>query len=136
MPIFPDRENPPDVPALEEVLGPAAALFVEIEQHIQQKCGRVEHEWNYYTRAAGWTLALAVQDRRVFHLLPQAGCFTLVFTFGREAAARAAAAGLPPEYIAAIENARDHAEGRTIRFDVVTAEDAAVAKELINLKLS
>ena len=133
--VFEDKLKQPTSMELDEVLGEAAALLENIEQHLLAEFGEVTHEWKFYGKKAGWTLAIAHKKRRVFHLIPQAGFFTVVFTLGKQAVLAAQHSGLPEEILSAIAEAREYAEGRSIRLDVATADDVAVVKQLIALKM-
>ena len=93
-------------------------------------------EWKFYGKKAGWTLALAHKKRRVFHLIPQSGFFTAVFTLGKQAVVAAQHSGLPEEILSAIADAREYAEGRSIRLNVATPDDVAVVKQLSVLKMA
>jgi len=134
--VFEDRSKEPTLSELYEVLGETAAYLKDIEQYLQDQLGELTHEWKFYSKQAGWTLALAHEGRRVFHLIPHAGLFTVVFTLGQRAVTAAQESDLPQDVLSAIENARQYAEGRSVRFDVTTSEDVAVVKQIIVIKMS
>jgi hypothetical protein len=85
---------------------------------------------------AGWTLALAHRGRRVFHLTPHSGFFTVVFTLGDRAVTTAMRSNLPEEILSAIKSARKYAEGRSFPIDVTVADDVAVVLQLASIKMS
>ena len=126
--IFDDKSKQPTASELDEVLGEASALLEDIEQHLVDQFGEVTREFKFYSKKAGWTMALKHRDRRVFHLIPQSGLFTVVFTLGKRAVSAAQKSALPEEIKAAIQDAREYVEGRSIRFDVRTVEDVAIVK--------
>jgi len=134
--VFDDKLKQPTSIELDEVLGEATALLQEIEQHLVAEFGEVTREWKFYGKKAGWTLAIAHKKRRVFHLIPQSGSFTVVFTLGKQAVLAAQHSGLPEEILSAIAEAREYVEGRSIRLDVATPDDVAVVKQLIALKMA
>ena len=61
--------------------------------------------------------------------------FTVVFVLGKRAVSAAQKSGLPEEVKAAIEDAREYVEGRSIRLDVRTVEDVAIVKQIITIKM-
>lgn len=136
MSVFEDKSQQPTTLALDEALGETAALLEEIEQHLVAEFGEATREWKFYGKKAGWTLAIAHKKRRVFHLIPQAGFFTVVFTLGKQAVLAAQHSGLPEEVLSAIADAREYVEGRSIRLDVATPDDVVVVKQLIALKMA
>ncbi len=134
--VFDDKSKEPTSAKLDKALGETATLLKNIEQHLLDQSGELTHEWKFYSKKAGWTLALAHKGRRVFHLIPQSGLFTVVFTLGKRAVSASQESSLPEEILSAIESAREYVEGRSIRLDVTTTEDVAVVKQLVAIKMS
>lgn len=134
--VFDDKSKEPTSIQLDEALGDTAALLKRIEQRLIGQLGEITREWKFYGKKAGWTLALAHGGRRVFHLIPHSGSFTVVFTLGKRAASAAMRSNLPQETLSAIGSARDYAEGRSIQIDVNTTGDVAVVLKLVAIKMS
>jgi len=134
--IFDEKSKQPTKSDLYAVLGEAAVWLKDIEQYLADRFGEVTHEFKFYSKKAGWTMALVHKKRRVFHLVPRAGSFEVVFTLGERAVAAAQKSGLSDEVVAGIKSARKYAEGRLVRLDVVTAKDVAVVKQLIAIKMT
>lgn len=134
--IFDDKEKTPTSSELDKALGKNIALLKKIEQHLFDQFGETTREWKFYGKKAGWTLALLHNGRRVLHLIPRSGLFTVVFTLGKRAVMVSRSSDLPAEILSAIESAREYAEGRSIRFDVTSSEDVAIVRRLIAIKMS
>ncbi len=135
-PVFPDKSQTPSSQDLDAALGGAAFLLKEIEAYLDT-CGHNPfREWKFYSKAAGWTVAIRVKKRTVFHLLPGNDRFTVVFTLGRSAVAAAAEIALPKVISALIANARVYAEGRSFRFDVASQADVLSVTKLVGVKLA
>jgi hypothetical protein len=134
--IFDDKSKTPTSSELDNALGESAALLREIEQNFSEQFGEIIREWKFYGKKAGWTLALLSKNRRILHVIPRAGLFTVVFTLGKQAVLVSQASDLPEKILTAIENARDYAEGRSIRFDVSSADDANLVRQLAFIKMS
>lgn len=134
--IFDDKSKAPMTSEIEAALGKTAALLKNIEQQLIEEYGEIIREWKFYSKKAGWTLALVYKERRVFHLIPRTGLFTVVFTLGNRAVSAARGSGLPGVILSEIENAREYAEGRSIRFDVTSVEDVAIVMQLAKIKMS
>ena len=134
--VFDDKAKEPTSSELYKAVGETATLLKDIEQHLADEFGDLTHEWKFYGRKAGWTLALGHKGRRMLHLIPRSGLFTVVFTLGKRAVSACQESDLPEEILSAIENARDYAEGKSIRFDVATSEDVAVVMQLAAIKMS
>lgn len=134
--IFDDKSKTPTSSELFKALGETATLLKSIEQYLRDQLGEITHEWKFYGKKAGWTLALVHKDRRVFHLIPRLGLFTVVFTLGKRAVAASQGSGLPTDILSAIESAREYAEGRSIRLDVTSATDIAILRQLMAIKMA
>lgn len=134
--IFDDKSKEPTMAELYEVLGDAADLLQDIERHLRSEYGELTYEWKFYSKKAGWTLALARKRRRLCHLIPQSGFCEVVFTLGRRAVLAAQASDLPDRVLSALTDAREYAEGRSIRIVVEHAEDVTVVKRLIAVKMA
>ena len=134
--IFDDKSKAPTSTELDKALGKTAALLKEIEQHLFDQFGEITREWKFYGKKAGWTLALIYQDRRILHLIPRSGLFTVVFTLGKRAVLASQESDLPVEILSALENAREYAEGRSIRFDVISTKDVKIVRQLVAIKMS
>jgi hypothetical protein len=134
--IFDDKSKAPTLSELDKALGKTTALLREIEQHLSDQFGEITREWKFYGKKAGWTLALAYKDRRVLHLIPRSGLFTVVFTLGKRAVLISQQSDLPARVLSAIENAHEYAEGKSIRWDVLSKEDVAIVRQLVAIKMS
>ncbi len=134
--VFHNKAKEPTASELDKALGETAMLLKNIEQHVLEQYGELTHEWKFYSRKAGWTLALALKGRRVLHVIPQSSLFTVVFTLGKRAVSTALESNLPDGIMSAIESAREYAEGRSIRIDVTTADNVAIVKQLVAIKMS
>ncbi len=135
-PVFPDKARQPTSEDLRAVLGSAASLLGEIEEFLEAGGRRPRRAWKFYSKAAGWTVAVASNERTVFHLLPHEGAFTVVFTFGQRAVDAAREAALPAGIATLIEEAQVYAEGRSFRFAVGSRADVASVLELVRIKLA
>jgi len=134
--IFNEKAIAPTSSELDNALGETATLLKNIEQHLLTQFGEITREWKFYGKKAGWTLALVYQDRRVLHLIPRSGFFTVIFTLGKRAALASQESDLPVEILSAIEIAREYTEGRSIRFDVTSTEDVTIVRQLVAIKMS
>ena len=134
--VFSEKSEMPDSAALDAALGKSSALLKDIEEHVLDQFGPPDHEWKFYSKTAGWTMALVHGGRRIFHLIPLSGLFTVVFTLGDRAVTVAMESSLPDEVKSEIDGARKYAEGRSIRHGVSTAADVEIVKQLVTIKLA
>ena len=135
-PVFPNKLSQPTPGDLSAVLGRSASLLEEIENFLVVGDHSPGREWKFYSKAAGWTLALKSKKRNVLHLLPHEGSFTVVFTFGERAVEACRGADLPDSILALIEGARVYAEGRSFRFPVSSPVDVSNVVKLLQIKLA
>jgi len=134
--IFDDKSQAPTVPELEKALGKSTALLKNIEADLGDQLGEIKREWKFYSKKAGLTFALIHRGRRLFHLIPRSGFFTLVITLGTKAVLESRTIGLPTEIISAIENTKEYAEGKSIHLDISSEKDITSVKKLVMLKVS
>ena len=134
--IFSDKTIQPSSTALDAALGKSSVFLIDIEQHILDQFGSLSHEWKFYSKKAGWTLALVHNGRRLFHLIPQTGRFIAVFTLGDRAVSIVKESSLPIAVKSDIASARKYVEGRSLRCEVNTSADAGIVKQLVVIKLS
>jgi hypothetical protein len=121
---------------LDELLSESAALLQDIEAFLLDHCAGWTLEWKYYGKQAGWTAAYEFNGRRIFHLIPQAGHFTVVFVLGKRAVSACRESRLPEAIKSSVESAREYVEGRSVRVDIRTRKDIAIAKQLAAIKLA
>jgi Protein of unknown function (DUF3788) len=121
---------------LDELLSECAALLQDIEAFLLDHCSGWTPEWKFYGKRAGWTVSYGFKGRRIFHLIPQAGHFTMVFVLGKRAVSACRESRLPEAIKSTIESAREYVEGRSVRVDVRTRKDVTAAKQLVAIKLA
>ena len=133
--IFEDKSEIPSTSELEKALGKSNILLKNIEKHLQNEPGEIEREWKFYSKKAGWTFALVHRGKRLLHLIPRSGFFTVVVTLGMKAAEASEKIGLPPHILSAIGEAKQYAEGKSVRLDIRSENDVKPVKQLLYLKL-
>jgi hypothetical protein len=133
--FFGDKSKPPTVLELEKALGKSNSLLKTIEANLLEQFGAIEREWKFYSKKAGWTFALVYKGHRLLHLIPRSGFFTVVITLGMKAVLASRTIGLPSEILSAIENAREYAEGKSIRIDISSEKDVLPVTQLIAIKV-
>ena len=134
--IFSDKAKSPAVSELEKALGKSMMLLKSIELHLQDQSGKIEREWKFYNKKAGWTFSLMHNGRRLLHIIPRSGFFTVVITLGMKAVLASKTVGLPQHILSAIENSQQYAEGKSIRLDINSKNDIEPVKQLLSLKVS
>lgn len=135
-PVFPDKSQQPSSADLYAVLGSATPMLQEIKNYLDAGGHNPGCEWKFYSKAAGWTVAIKAKERIIFHLLPNEDSFIVVFTFGKRAVAACEGVGLPGNISRLIANARVYVEGRSFRFEVSTRSDVASVIKLASVKLA
>jgi hypothetical protein len=132
---FDNKSREPTNAELDETLGDAAALLKNIKEHLLDQFEELTHEWKFYGKKGGWTLAIKQKERRILYIIPHSEGFEVVVVLGKRAVQAAQRCALPANIQTAIENAREYVEGRTIRFDVSTSHAVAALKQLVEIKM-
>ena len=132
---FEDPSQPPSADELRHSLGPSAALWSALLQHVHSACAPLSELWNHSGAKFGWSLRLKQKDRVVLYLTPQRGAFLVGLVLGERAAQAAEAGSLPPLALAALTAAPKYAEGRGIRLSVTSHATLEAVQALIPFKL-
>jgi len=130
-----DKGLKPGDAQLAAALGDSFHLWTDLKVAVAAEHGPVVEEWKYYGPKSGWTMKLLRGTRNLLFLIPGEGAFTLGFVFGDKAVAAVERSGLPKPLIAELRDARKYAEGRGLRLEVRTPEDAAIAAALVGFKV-
>jgi len=133
--FFLDKKLRPSEPVLARVLGKSKPLWDEIKADVTARYAPLSEAWGYSGKSHGWSLALKQRKRSIVYLVPKEGAFTCSLAFSEKAAAEAQHRALPTSVKEMIEKARHYPEGRAVRMQVHSAADAAVAKELVCIKV-
>jgi len=134
--IFLEKNHPPSNAELTRSLGDSQKHWDELRKHVQANHGPVAETWGYAGKAYGWSLGLKGKKRAVAYLIPGQAGFTCSMALSAAAVTEAGKRAFPPDVKQAIATAKNYPEGRAVRIEVQSSQDAAIAKELIDLKVS
>ena len=132
---FAGKPGPPTDRELSAALGPAKSLWDQLLAELAGELKLAAHEWNSYSKKAGWSLRVKRGDRVILYLAPFERAFRASFALGDKAVQAAKASGLPKPVLKLIASARKYAEGTAVRIDVNASEDIAVVKQLAKAKI-
>lgn len=133
--VFIGKAKKPSDGELAGELGPAKTIWDQLVRELAEEHGIDVHEWNSYSRKAGWSLRLKREERNIVYLSPHLRCFTASFALGDKAVQAASRSGLPAHVLKIIREAKRYAEGTAVRIEVKTSKDVAVVKKLAAVKL-
>lgn len=133
---FDDPAQQPAPEAIGDVLGAAAASWSALTAEARLLAGDVDETWSFGGSKVGWSMRLVQGTRVLVYLTPQAGQLLVGVVLGEKAIAAAEASGVASaRTLDVVAGAPKYAEGRGVRVTVVTADDLALAKELVRIKL-
>lgn len=115
-------------------LGPSKELWNQLVSEIVKECGITDREWNCYSPKAGWSLRLKQKKRNIIYLSPCNGSFRVAFVLGEKAMRVARNTEFPANFTKLIAEAPKYPEGSAIRFEVTSADDIAIVKQLAKIK--
>jgi hypothetical protein len=130
---FINKTDAPTTDELAAALGPAKALWDKLLAELPEDCNT--HEWNSYSRKAGWSLRVKREKRVIVYLVPSHGSFTAAFVLGDRAVEAAKHSGIPQKVIEIIDGSKRYAEGTGVRIEVAGARDLPAIKKLVAVKL-
>jgi hypothetical protein len=122
---------------LAATLGPAAGWWTALLDDLGATAGDITEAWACSSPKTGWSMRVQRGERVLAYLTPQADAMLVGVVLGEKAITAATAAGLVSERARAVlEAAPRYAEGRGVRITLESGADLAVAKELLQAKLS
>src|SRR5438105_902437 len=120
---FIGKPKPPTDGDLATALGPAKKLWDRLLQQLADDLKLTTHEWNSYSKKAGWALRIKDGDRNIVYLSPSKGAFMASFALGDKAVKAALAAKLPAEVVKIIKEGKRYAEGTAVRLEVKSEDN-------------
>lgn len=133
---FIGSKHPPNDEQLAMALGPAKKAWDQVIAEVGSGYGVSAHEWNSYSRKAGWSLRLKQGDRIIVYLSPSKSAFTASFALGEKALAAAYASKLPAGVLKVIREAKKYAEGTAVRLEIHRVSEVAAVCKLAAAKIN
>ena len=130
---FTDRARPPTDDEVRVTLGAALPIWDRLCAFVEASYGP-RAEWAILGREYGWMRRFRTSGRTILSLFPGEARVTALVVLPAGAAEEAAGAGLTPRVRAALDGARDYAEGRWVYAPVADAADAASIERLVALR--
>ena len=130
--------NRPASPSAEDfldLLGPASALWSELQEAIRAECPAMTERWVYGGRKYGWSCRLERGNKGILYMTPDAGHFRVGLAL-TDAAREAVFAGTIVLFVFVVATFGQGDGGWPVRMPVRTAADVAVALNLAEIKLA
>ena len=127
----------PDAPSASELaarLGKAIDRWNKIVDSVSVNFAPVEQVWKSSKNEFGHMCLLKQKNRTLLYMTPEDGVVQAAIVLGERAVAIALASGLDDKFKNLIRQARPYAEGRGIRFDLISADDVSSVVDLIRIK--
>lgn len=134
--VFLDRATVPDAPAVDAAIGSAAPRWRSLRAALATAYPPLTEEWSFGGRRYGWSLRLRQRDRPVVYLTPLAGRFRASLALPERTMEAALAASLPADIRTIVAAAPSYPEGRAIRVEVTSDEEAEGILTLARIRMS
>ena len=134
--LFNDKQLQPTEEMLAGALGETKALLDSIGEFIETEFGEFHPEWKFYGSKLGWSLKLFNKKRNVLFVGPETGYFRVAFAIGEKAFQEIMRSELPDSIKNQLSTTTVYAEGRPLRLEITSKEDAEPLFQLIKIKLS
>ncbi|HEY5487022.1 MAG TPA: DUF3788 family protein [Candidatus Limnocylindrales bacterium] len=134
-----DTRNGPPPPSSADfldLLGPAGALWSELQEEIRAACPAVTERWVYGGRKYGWSCRLERGNKGILYMTPDAGHFRIGLALPDAARDAALAADLPAPIREELAATTKVMEGWPVRLAVRTRAEVAIALRLAEIKLA
>jgi hypothetical protein len=133
---FNDKSRPPRDDDLAATLGSTFVFWNELKRHIASRFTPLQTEWGFTSMKTGWGLRLKQEKRTILYMTPCQGYFSASFALGEKAVKAAHESDLSFSVLKIIDNAKKYAEGRGVRIEVRSAEDARNVEKLATIKMT
>jgi hypothetical protein len=133
---FHDKKVKPNDNLLAEKTGDTYKYWLEIKEHIKEKCGETTEEWKFYGKNYGWQLKTFYKKRNLFFLIPGESSYKIVFIFSDKAVSEIEKSDIAKNLKTTVINAKKYAEGRGLAVEVRDEQYILDIKTLINIKLN
>jgi Protein of unknown function (DUF3788) len=131
-----NRPASPSSADFTDLLGPASALWSELQEAIRAACPTVTERWVYGGRKYGWSCRLERGSKGLLYMTPDSDHFRVGVALPDAARETALASDLPAQIREELAAATRAMEGWPVRIPVRTADDVAVALKLAEIKLA
>ena len=128
------ESNAPSASELAARLGKAIDRWNKIVDSVSVNFAPVEQVWKSSKNEFGRMCLLKQKKRTLLYMTPEDGVVQAAIVLGERAVEIALASGLDDKFKNLIRQARPYAEGRGIRFDVISADDVSSVVEIIRIK--
>lgn len=133
---FGEKDQVPEKSEVENILRTSAALWERIISHISEKFGPIKEEWVYSGKKWGYSLRLKSKKRAIVYLTPKEGYFVAGYAFGKKAVEEIMGGNFPEDLKTEVEQSPQYAEGRGVRLEVRSSEDAENIVKLAEIKMA
>jgi hypothetical protein len=134
--IFQDKLVIPTHEQLADKLGNSFTLWLNICDFILNRYPAGKEEWTHSGKKYGWNFRIKDKKRAIIYLLPRADYFKVAFVFGQKAVDQIMESELNQEIKTELMSARNYAEGRGIRIEVINEDILPDIYKLIEIKLN
>jgi len=132
--IFGEKAVIPNDELLTEALLDRKAIWDSITEHIENTYSKVNSEWKFYSKAAGWSFVVKSGKRTLIYLIPQENCIKVNFVFGERAVAEVQKSDLPQSLITVLLESKPYVEGRSVMLDIAELDEVEIVKKLLKIK--
>lgn len=133
---FDDKSKTPGDDDLAVMLGSTFSHWNELKAIIASRYSPISFEWGYASKSTGWGLRAKGEKRTILYMTPCKGYFLASFTLGEKAVKAAHVSALPPSILEVIDGAKRYVEGRAVRLEVRSIEDAKNIEKFAIVKMA
>ncbi len=126
----------PTASQLAARLGKAVDIWTSIIDSVSANFASIDQVWRSSKIDFGWVCLLKQKKRTLLYMMPEDGVVRVAIVLGERAVGSALASDLNDEIKNLIRDARQYAEGRGIRFGVISADDVSSVVKLIRIKIT
>lgn len=133
--VFTDKSVIPSEGDLKESISDTFELWNLIKDYVHFKYPNSIDEWNFPGAKYGWSYRMKDKKRAIIYFLPRENYFKVAFVYGHKAFEMVMNSNVNNKIKEELNAAKQYAEGRGIRIDVVNSNIVNDIKTLIDIKL-
>ncbi len=133
---FRDRASAPGEAGIEAALGSAYPAWQALRSRLATDFAGIVETWAFSGQGRGWALRLGLGRRPLVFLTPLRDRFRASLALPERAMPAVLLSELPAEIVHLVKEAPTYREGRAVRLEVLTEDDASAVIALVRIRMA
>ncbi|MFV0395612.1 MAG: DUF3788 family protein [Coprobacillaceae bacterium] len=132
--IFEDKQQIPTIEEVEMSLKEVLSVWEHLLDYIEQHYGKLQNEWKFYSKKAGWTYRVSNDKRNIVFLTPNDSYFLVTINMSEKVGKQVLSASVSEDVKTMIKEARVYMEGIGILLKIGNKNDLEDIKTILEIR--